>query len=72
MQTQMRWPETDPLDLAIHPEAARLEMHLAPELAKETEAVLRKSVEEVAGAAEAVEHVVVVDVESPVHDSFTS
>ena len=24
------------------------------------------------GAAEAVEHVVVVDVESPVHDSFTS
>ena len=65
----MRWPEADPPDLAILPEVARVAMHLAPELGKETEAVLRRSVEE---AAEAVEHVVVavVDVEGRDHDSF--
>ena len=64
----MRCPEADPLDLAVLPEVARVAMHLAPELAKETEAVLRRSAEEAAGA---VEHVVVVaDVESRDHDSF--
>lgn len=64
----MRCPEADPPDLAILPEVARVAMHSAPELGKETEAVLR-SVEE---AAEAVEHVVVavVDVEGRDHDSF--
>ena len=64
----MRCLEADPPDLAILPEVARAAMHLAPELGKETEAVLRRSVEE---AAEAVEHAVgVVDAESLDHDSF--
>ena len=68
MQTQTRWPEADLLDTATLPEVARVVMHLALELAKETEGVSRRSVEE---AAEAVEHAVgVVDAESRDHDSF--
>lgn len=68
MQTPMRWAEADPLDLATLPEVARVAMHSALELVKETEAVLRSAEE----GAEAVAHVVVVaaDVESRDHDLF--